>query len=54
MPTQDVIEKKAGLWNKGLEIFGRRATELFVETLPASFCCDKLETLYFKVYFYNF
>jgi hypothetical protein len=53
-PPQDVIEKNADLWYKGLEIFGRRATELFVEVVPESFCCDELETWYFKVYFYNF
>jgi hypothetical protein len=53
-PPQDVIEKNANLWNKGLEIFSRRATELFVEVIPASFCCDKLEEWYFKLYFYNF
>jgi hypothetical protein len=49
-----VIEKNADLWYKGLEIFGRRAMELFVEIMPASFCCDELESWYFKVYFYNF
>jgi hypothetical protein len=53
-PPQDVIEKNADLWYKGLEIFGRRAMELFVEIMPASFCCDELEEWYFKVYFYNF
>jgi hypothetical protein len=53
-PPQDVIEKNADLWYKGLEIFGRRATELFVKVVPESFCCDELETWYFKVYFYNF
>ena len=54
IPPQDVIEKNADLWYKGLEIFGRRATELFVEVVPASFCCDELEIWYFKIYFYNF
>ncbi|MGA3111149.1 MAG: hypothetical protein ABSE15_03855 [Candidatus Bathyarchaeia archaeon] len=54
MPPEDVIEKNADLWYKGLEIFGRRAMELFVEIMPASFCCDELESWYFKVYFYNF
>jgi hypothetical protein len=53
-PPQEVIEKNADLWNKGLEIFGKRTTELFVEVIPASFCCDELEEWYFKVYFYNF
>jgi hypothetical protein len=53
-PPQDVIEKYADLWYKGLEIFGRRATELFVELVPASFCCDELEEWYFKLYFHNF
>jgi hypothetical protein len=53
-PPQDVIEKNADLWYKGLEIFGRRAMELFVEIMPASFCCDELEEWYFKIYFYNF
>lgn len=53
-PPQDVIEKNADLWYKGLEIFGRRATELFVEVVPDSFCCDELEKWYFKLYFYNF
>ena len=53
-PPQDVIVKNADLWNKGLEIFGRRAMELFVEIIPASFCCDELEEWYFKIYFYNF
>ena len=53
-PPQAVIEKNADLWYKGLEIFGRRATELFVDVVPASFCCDELEEWYFKVYFYNF
>jgi hypothetical protein len=54
IPPQDVIEKNADLWYKGLEIFGKRATELFVEVVPASFCCDELEEWYFKLYFYNF
>jgi hypothetical protein len=53
-PPQDVIEKHADLWYKGLEILGRRATELFVEVVPASLCCDELELWYFKLYFYNF
>jgi hypothetical protein len=53
-PPQDVIAKNSDLWNKGLEIFGRRATELFVEVMPASLCCDELEEWYFKLYFYNF
>ena len=53
-PPQDVIEKKGDLWQKGLEIFARRATELFVDVMPASLCCDKLEEWYFKIYFYNF
>jgi hypothetical protein len=53
-PPQDVIEKNADLWYKGLEICGKRAVELFVEVVPASFCCDELETWYFKIYFYNF
>jgi len=53
-PPQDVIEKYADLWYKGLEIFGRRATELFIEVVPDSFCCDELERWYFKLYFYNF
>ena len=53
-PPQDVIEKNADLWYKGLEIFGRRALELFVEVIPVSYCCDELEIWYFKVYFYNF
>ena len=53
-PPKDVIEKNADLWHKGLEIFGKRANELFVEVIPASFCCDELETWYFKMYFYNF
>jgi hypothetical protein len=53
-PPQDVIAKNADLWNKGLEIFGRRATELFVDIMPTSLCCDELEEWYFKLYFYNF
>ncbi len=53
-PPQDIIEKYADLWYKGLEIFGRRATELFVEVVPESFCCDELEKWYFKLYFHNF
>ncbi len=53
-PPQDVIEKHADLWHKGLEIFGKHASELFVEVMPASFCCDELEEWYFKLYFYNF
>jgi hypothetical protein len=53
-PPQDVIEKNADLWYKGLEIFGRRTTELFVDVMPASLCCDELEQWYFKIYFYNF
>jgi len=53
-PPQDVIEKYGDLWYKGLEIFGRRATELFVEVVPASFCCDEREDWYFKIYFHNF
>lgn len=51
---KDVIERNADLWNKGLEIFCRRATELFIETVPDSLCCDELERWYFKLYFYNF
>ena len=54
VPPEDVLEKNADLWYKGLEIFGRRATELFVEVVPDSLCCDELETWYFKVYFHNF
>lgn len=54
MPPKDFIEKNANLWYKGLEIFGRRATELFVGIVPASFCCDELEEWYFKIYFHNF
>jgi hypothetical protein len=54
IPPQDVIEKNADLWYKGLEIFGRRAIELFVEVMPATLCCDELETWYFKMYFHNF
>ena len=54
IPPQDVIEKNSDLWFKGLEIFGKRATELFVEVIPASFCCDELEEWYFKLYFHNF
>jgi hypothetical protein len=53
-PPEDVIEKNADLWYKGLEIFARRATELFVDVMPASLCCDELEEWYFKIYFYNF
>lgn len=53
-PPQDVIEKNANLWYKGLEIFARRATELFVDIMPASICSDELEEWYFKMYFYNF
>jgi hypothetical protein len=53
-PPQDVIVKNADLWYKGLEIFARRAMDLFVEVMPASLCCDELEEWYFKVYFYNF
>jgi hypothetical protein len=37
-----------------LEIFSKRVTELFVEVVPESFCCDELESWYFKIYFYNF
>jgi hypothetical protein len=53
-PPQDVLEKNADLWYKGLEIFGRRATELFIEVVPDSLCCDELEKWYFKLYFHNF
>jgi hypothetical protein len=53
-PPKDIIEKYADLWYKGLEIFGRRATELFVEIVPDSLCCDELEKWYFKLYFHNF
>jgi hypothetical protein len=53
-PPQDVIEKNADLWSKGLEIFARRAVELFVCVMPASLCCDELEEWYFKIYFHNF
>jgi hypothetical protein len=53
-PPQDVIEKNAELWHKGLEIFARRATELFVYIMPASLCCEELEEWYFKIYFHNF
>jgi hypothetical protein len=53
-PPDDVIEKNAGLWHKGLEIFAMRAMDLFVNVMPASLCCDELEEWYFKVYLYNF
>ena len=53
-PPQDVIAKNAHFWHKGLEIFARRALELFVEVMPASLCCDELEEWYFKLYFHNF
>jgi hypothetical protein len=53
-PPDDVIEKNGDLWYKGLEIFGGRVFNLFVETIPASLCCDELEEWYFKLYFYNF
>jgi hypothetical protein len=53
-PPDDVIEKNRDLWNKALEIFARRALELFVGVMPASLCCDELETWYFKLYFHNF
>jgi hypothetical protein len=53
-PPDDVIEKNADLWYKGLEIFARRAMDLFVNVMPASLCCDELEEWYFKVYLYNF
>lgn len=53
-PPHDVIVKNADLWNKGLEIFARRATELFVDIMPASLCCDELEEWYFRLYFHNF
>lgn len=53
-PPRDVIVKNSALWVKGLEIFSRRTMELFVEVMPATFCCDELEEWYFKVYFYNF
>jgi hypothetical protein len=45
-PPKDVIEENADLWFKGLEIFGKKTTELFVEIVPASFCCDELEEWY--------
>ena len=48
VPPEDVLEKNADLWYKGLEIFGRRATELFVGVVPATFYCDELEEWYFK------
>ena len=53
-PPQDVIDKYRDFGVKGLEIFGRRVTELFVDVVPASFCCDEFEEWYFKVYFYSF
>ena len=53
-PPEDIVVKNADLWNKGLEIFARRAVELFVGVMPASLCCDELEEWYFKMYFYNF
>ena len=53
-PPQDVIDKNADLWNKGLEIFARRVMELFVAVMPATLCCDELEEWYFKLYLYNF
>jgi hypothetical protein len=54
IPPQDLINKNADLWYKGLEIFARRATDLFVQLLPDALCCDELEEWYFKLYFYNF
>jgi hypothetical protein len=49
IPPQDILEKNSDLWYKGLEIFARRATELFVYIMPASLCCDELEEWYFKI-----
>jgi hypothetical protein len=54
LPPQDVLEKNAGLWCKGLEIFGRRVMELFVDVVPDTLLCDELEKWYFKLYCYNF
>jgi hypothetical protein len=54
VPPKDVLEKNADLWYKGLEIFAKRATELFVYIMPASLCCDELEEWHFKIYFHNF
>lgn len=53
-PPDDVIEKNADLWHKGLEIFAMRAMDLFVNVMPRTLCCDELEEWYFKVYLYNF
>ena len=53
-PPEDVIEKNADLWYKGLEIFAKRVTELFVDVMPASICSDELEEWYFRLYFFNF
>ena len=53
-PPEDVIIDNADLWRKALEIFAKRVTELFVDVLPASLCCNELEEWYFKLYFYNF
>ena len=53
-PPDDVIEKNADLWYKGLEIFARHAMDLFVNVMPATLCCDELEEWYFKLYLYNF
>jgi hypothetical protein len=54
LPPKDVLEKNADLWYKGLEIFARKATAIFVYVMPASLCCDELEEWYFKLYFHNF
>ena len=53
-PPKDVLDKNRALWNKGLEVLGRRVTELYVETIPSLLCCDELERWYFKLYYYNF
>lgn len=54
LPPKDVLNKNIKLWNKGLEILGRRITELFVDSIPTLLLCDDLERWYFKLYYYNF
>jgi hypothetical protein len=53
-PPADVIEANKELTFKALEVIFRHVLELFLFTVPKTFCWDEIEEWYFKLHFYNF
>jgi hypothetical protein len=54
LPPDDVLAENFELFAKGIQLFARRATDLFVSVLSKSFCGDGVEEWFFKLHFYNF